>query len=93
MPRTGRPQKERPPASIGVDAAEELARRQAIGARARQCRERLGWSLRDAAATSGLSPEQIRLVEEGRFDPKMGTLFRLAKALQCTEKWLIFGSD
>lgn len=86
----GRPAKTRP-VPLPADDDAETARRRAIGVRARECRERLGWSMKDLASRSGFAPEEVRRLEAGLADAKMSTLVRLARALECSEKWLLLG--
>lgn len=86
----GRPVKIRPE-PLPADDAAEGERRRAIGQRARQCREELGWTMRDLASRASMAPEEVRRLEAGLADAKMSTLIRLAKALDCPEKWLLLG--
>lgn len=86
----GRPVKIRPE-PLPADDVAESARRRAIGLRARQCRKHMGWTMRDLASRAGLAPEEVRRLEAGLADAKMSTLVRLAKALNCPERWLLLG--
>ena len=88
----GRPAKVRPE-QIPTDDLAEIDRRRAIGVRLAQCRADHGWSLRDVAARSGLALAEIRRLETGEADAKMSTLVLLARALGCTEKWLLLGQS
>lgn len=47
--------------------------------------------MRDLASRAGIAPEEVRRLEAGLADAKMSTLIRLAKALECPERWLLLG--
>lgn len=86
VPTVARPKTERPATvpwpELGEGQAERL----------RWTREKLGWSLRDLAAASGVSTRTIRDIESGT---KKGTsadlLAALADALHVSRGWLTFG--
>lgn len=92
MAARGRKPKIRP-TPIEGDEEAQAARRKAIGERVRELRLKLGWSLHDLAARSSVTASDISRVEAGSVDPKTGTLFKLAKALDCTDQWLILGIE
>ncbi len=47
----------------------------------KKLRKKLGMSLRDVAAGSGLSPETVARVERKGIDPRASTLERVARAM------------
>jgi len=61
------------------EAAESLA--QAIGARVRQERKALSWTLDQLADAAGVSRRMVVNVEQGSVNPSVGTLLRLSDAL------------
>ncbi|MDQ0708021.1 quercetin dioxygenase-like cupin family protein/DNA-binding phage protein [Arthrobacter woluwensis] len=61
------------------EAAESLA--QAIGARVRQERKALAWTLDQLADAAGVSRRMVVNVEQGSVNPSVGTLLRLSDAL------------
>lgn len=61
------------------------------GARLQTQRDKAGLSLRDLAASAGVSFETIRKCEAGTAIPKVDTCERLAVALGVTPCWLAFG--
>ncbi|MGO4454224.1 helix-turn-helix domain-containing protein [Arthrobacter sp. RAF14] len=61
------------------EAAESLA--QAIGARVRQERKALSWTLDQLADAAGVSRRMVVNVEHGSVNPSVGTLLRLSDAL------------
>lgn len=88
----GRPAKVRPQ-KIEPDELAEIERRRAIGARLAKRRELKGWSLRDLASAAGFAVAEIRRLEVGETDAKMSTLIQLARALGCTDRWLLLGES
>jgi len=86
VPTVSRPKAERPSPvpwpELGQGQADRL----------RFTREKMGWSLRDLAAASGVSTRTIREIESGT---KKGTsadlLAALADALHVSRGWLAFG--
>ncbi len=92
MASRGRKAKVRPtPIESNQDA--EAARRKSIGDRVRELRAKREWSMHDLAARSNVTASEISMVEAGSVDPKTGTLLKLAKALDCSDQWLILGID
>ena len=81
-----RPKTERPASvpwpELGQGQAERL----------RWTRDKIGWSLRDLSAASGVSTRTIRDIESGK---KAGTsadvMAALADALHVSRGWLTFG--
>ncbi|MEK6721302.1 MAG: XRE family transcriptional regulator [Chloroflexota bacterium] len=73
-----------PSTPIGDDPAEflELAINHAIGDRVRDERRRLGLTLQEVAARSGLSLGMISKVENAQTSPSLRTLARLSQALE-----------
>jgi transcriptional regulator with XRE-family HTH domain len=92
MTTRGRKTKVRP-TPIESNQHEDAARRKAVGARLRELRTKREWSFHDLAARANVTATEIRRVEAGTVDPKTGTLLKLAKALDCSDQWLILGID
>ena len=86
----GRPTKKRPE-PIDQDVEAEIARRRSIGIRLAAARQKQGWSLRDLANRARLAAGEVQRLEAGETDAKMSTLLQLAKALGCSERWLLLG--
>ena len=63
--------------SVPLEAAVERV----LAARLRELRLRLGWSLAQLATATGLSKGMLSKIENGRSGPSLGTLSRLATAL------------
>ena len=55
-----------------------------MGTRIRKLRLAREMSRADLAAAAKISREYVRLLEAGRYDPTVGTLQRIAKALKVT---------
>lgn len=53
-----------------------------FGLEIRRRREALGWTLEHLAERSGLSPNYIGTLENGRRDPSLSTVLALAKGLR-----------
>lgn len=53
-----------------------------IGPRVKAVREQENLSLEDVAGRTGLDLDTLRSIEAGEYDPPLGTLIRLAKALE-----------
>lgn len=87
---SGRKPKPRPE-TLPQDPDRERQRREELGRRLRECRESRAWSLRDLAARSGLHRNEILSLEGGMVDARVGTIARLAEALDCQEAWLLYG--
>ena len=52
-----------------------------VGKRIAQLRKEKGWTQKDLADETGLSRGYIATIEEGRIQPKLRTLARIAKCL------------
>jgi len=55
-----------------------------MGQRLKARRKAKGLSRQALAARAGISRESVRLLEAGRFDPTLGMLTKLARALKMT---------
>jgi len=55
-----------------------------MGRRLKALREAQGLSRQALAELAGISRESVRLLEAGRFDPTLGMLTKLARALKTT---------
>ncbi len=62
-----------------------------LAARLIEARGSKGWSQRDLAAATALTQATIGAIERGASDPRVGTVERLARALECDPGWLAFG--
>jgi len=82
--------KERPE-TLPENSEREAHRRQELGRRIRECREKRGWSLRDLSAASGIHRNNLMAIERGTVDAKVGTITGIAEALECEEAWLVLG--
>ena len=61
-----------------------------FGRKLKALRERRGVSQAELADRAGLSREYVNKLEAGKYDPTLGTLGRLAKALGVTERELLY---
>jgi transcriptional regulator with XRE-family HTH domain len=64
-----------------------------IGPRVKAVREQANLSLDDVAGRTGLDLDTLRSIEAGEYDPPLGTLIRLAKALQMSMGTFITTGD
>jgi transcriptional regulator with XRE-family HTH domain len=64
-----------------------------VGERIKAIREAKGLTLEDIASRTGLSPELLNQVETDLISPPLGTLVRLAKALEMKMGTLISGGE
>ena len=79
--------------SIGPGAFsgdEELVN---VGERVRDVRERRGLSLQDIARRTGIREETLAAIEGGRMAPPLGTIIKLAKALEMKMGYFISGEE
>ena len=53
-----------------------------FGTRLREARERLGLTQEEVAQRSGVHATEVSRMEAGKRDPKISTLYRLAKAVE-----------
>lgn len=65
-------------------AAEDEADRRAVGAKIRRLRERLNLSQEEVSRKGGLPQESLSRIENGRRDPRLDTLRKLAKGFGVT---------
>ena len=61
-----------------------------FGRKLKALRERRGVSQAELADRAGLSREYVNKLEAGKYDPTLGTLGRLAKALGVTERAFLY---
>jgi transcriptional regulator with XRE-family HTH domain len=59
--------------------------------RLKWCRKRFGWTQRDLARVSSVGLATIRRIEQQAFEPRLGTVRRLAETLHVRDGWLAFG--
>lgn len=78
--------------SIRPEAPEEdiLAN---VGERVRTVREKRGLSLQDVSQRTGLEISMLSQIEEGAIAPPLGTIIRLAKALEMKMGYFISGEQ
>ncbi|MCF8061868.1 MAG: XRE family transcriptional regulator [Deltaproteobacteria bacterium] len=79
--------------SIGPEAStgdEELVN---VGERVRVVRERRGLSLQDIARRTGIQEQTLASIEDGRIAPPLGTIIKLAKALEMKMGYFISGEE
>ena len=77
--------------SIGSAAEEE--EKASLGDRVRSVRESRGLSLEDISQRTGLDVDMIKDVERGVIAPPLGTIIRLAKALEMKIGYFISGEQ
>ncbi|HZS94199.1 MAG TPA: cupin domain-containing protein [Chloroflexota bacterium] len=63
-----------------------------IGTRLRALRSSHGLGVRELARRTGITPSMLSQIERGSVNPSVGTLFRLAEALQTSTDYF-FGED
>lgn len=68
-------------------------RRQAIGRRIRERRERRALYQIELAARLGLSQVAMSAIETGKNTPTLGTFLQLCEVLDCTADWLLKGDE
>ncbi|MBW1689800.1 MAG: XRE family transcriptional regulator [Deltaproteobacteria bacterium] len=64
-----------------------------VGGNVREIRERKGLSLRDISQRTGLAVELLSEIEEGTVAPPLGTIIKLAKALEMKTGYFISGTE
>lgn len=64
-----------------------------LGARVEMARKGKHWSQDDLAAATGIGVATVRRVELGTFDPRLGTLRRLADELGVSLQWVLTDDD
>jgi XRE family transcriptional regulator, regulator of sulfur utilization len=71
--------------------APHLHIRARFGERIRKLRRRRGWGQIDLAVESGISRQNISLIENGRIEPLLGTVEALAGSFDLTISQLMKG--
>src|SRR5439155_15892512 len=69
------------PAKAAAPEPQEQLDIISLGRRVRHLRKAAGMTLDDLGAAVGTAPSQLSLMENGKREPKLGMLQRLAKAL------------
>jgi transcriptional regulator with XRE-family HTH domain len=64
-----------------------------VGERVRAVREKRGLSLLDIAQRTGIAESVLELIETGETDPPLGTIIKLAKALEMKMGYFISGEE
>lgn len=64
-----------------------------VGESVKKIREKKGLSLQDISQRSGLQPELLTEIEEGKISPPLGAIIRLAKALEMKMGYFISGGE
>lgn len=78
--------------SIGPEPAEPGAQA-SMGERVKRVREGRDLSIRDVSQRTGLDPDYLEKVESGAVAPPLGTVIRLAKALEMKMGYFISGEE
>ena len=78
--------------SIGHEATEEDLSLK-VGDRVKRVRERRGLSLKDISQRTDIDEATLHQVEEGRITPPLGTVIKLAKALEMKMGYFISGDE
>jgi transcriptional regulator with XRE-family HTH domain len=78
--------------SIGHEASEEDIPVK-VGERVKQVRERRGLSLKDISQRTDIDEATLHQIEEGKVAPPLGTVIRLAKALEMKMGYFISGDE
>ncbi len=79
--------------SIGPEASPGGEERVNVGERVRAVREQRGLSLRDIVQRTGLEETTLASIEAGKIAPPLGTIIRLAKALEMKMGYFISGEE
>ncbi len=78
--------------SIGRDVAgEDIPVK--VGEKVKRVRERQGLSLKDISQRTDIDEATLHQVEEGRITPPLGTVIKLAKALEMKMGYFISGDE
>jgi transcriptional regulator with XRE-family HTH domain len=64
-----------------------------VGERVRQVRDKRGLSLEDVSQRTGIDVSMLSQIEEGAVAPPLGTIIRLAKALEMRMGYFISGEE
>ena len=79
-------------ANIGhASTEEELSVK--VGERVKRVREKRQLSLKDVSLRTGIEETMLQLIEEGTLMPPLGTVIKLAKALQMRMGYFISGDE
>jgi transcriptional regulator with XRE-family HTH domain len=79
--------------SIGPEAGSGGEEPVNVGVRVREVRTRRGLSLQDIARRTGIQEEILGGIEDGRIAPPLGTIIKLAKALEMKMGYFISGEE
>jgi transcriptional regulator with XRE-family HTH domain len=63
-----------------------------FGRRIRECRRLLGITQEELAERAGVNIKTVQGAEQGRTEPELRTVRRLAKTLRTSVDWLVHGS-
>ena len=64
-----------------------------VGQSVKELREKKGLSLKDISQRTGLEPELLAEIEKGEVSPPLGTIIKLAKALEMKMGYFISGAE
>ena len=64
-----------------------------VGETVKEIREKKGLSLQDISQRTGLSPESLMEIEKGNISPPLGSIIKLAKALEMKMGYFISGAE
>jgi len=78
--------------NIGQGPAEEGSPA-LVGERVRSVREKKGLSITDISQRTGISESTLEEIEKGNMDPPLGTVIKLAKALEMKMGYFISGEE
>ncbi|MBI2896499.1 MAG: helix-turn-helix transcriptional regulator [Deltaproteobacteria bacterium] len=67
------------------------AHAQELGRRIKECRRSLGITQEELAERAGVNIKTIQGVEQGRTEPELRTIRRLAKTIRTSVDWLVHG--
>jgi transcriptional regulator with XRE-family HTH domain len=79
--------------SIGRAGAEEESEAAHVGERVRAVREKKGLSLQDISQRTGIPADTLADIEENRILPPLGSVIKLAKALEMKMGYFISGEE
>jgi transcriptional regulator with XRE-family HTH domain len=79
--------------SLSSDLDAELEEPIAVGERIRKLRELKGLSLADVSQRTGISEEMLQSIEADAVAPPLGTLTKLARALEMKMGYLLTGGE
>ena len=64
-----------------------------VGETVKEIRQKKGLSLKDISQRTGLSPESLMEIEKGNISPPLGSIIKLAKALEMKMGYFISGAE